>query len=90
MNSYDAIFSNILVLFACQLSLVQSLQLVLTGYRLVETGFTQSSHYSQEIMIFCIRLSIFIPIETNKCLHYLARASYDSGLFGTIFLFHEW
>ena len=27
---------------------------------------------------------------SNKCLHYLVSASHDSGLFGTIFLFHEW
>ena len=52
--------------------------------------------FSQEKMIFCICLSILIKIETNivfnKCLHYLVRASLDSGLFGrpTIFLFHEW
>ena len=43
-------------------------------------------------MIFCICLSILIQTETNICLnkwcHYLVRASHDSGLFDTIFLFH--
>ena len=45
-------------------------------------------------MIISICLSILIQSETkivlNKCLHYLVRASHDSGMFGTIFLFHEW
>ena len=45
-------------------------------------------------MIFSICLSILIHTETNivlnKCLRNLVRASHDSGLFGTIFLFHEW
>ena len=45
-------------------------------------------------MIFCICLSILIQVEANivlnKCLHYLVSASHDSGLFETIFLFHEW
>ena len=84
INSYDAIFSNILVLFARQLS-----------FRLVSTGLTQNLlfHYSQEKMIFCICLSILIQIKANivlnKCLHCLVRVSHDSGLFGTIFLFNE-
>ena len=44
--------------------------------------------------ILCIWLSILVQTETNivlkKCLHYLVRASNDSGLFDKIFLFHEW
>ena len=40
-----------------------------------------------------IWLSILVQTETNIVLislHYLVRASNDSGLFCTIFLFHEW
>ena len=58
-----------------------------------KTGFTQYLlfHYRRDKMTFCICLSILILIEANivlnKCLHYLVRASHDSGLFGTIFIF---
>ena len=45
-------------------------------------------------MMLGICLSFLILIEANivlnKYLHYLLRASHDSGLFGTIFLFYEW
>ena len=45
-------------------------------------------------IIFSIRLSILIQTETNivlnNSLHQLVRAPHDAGLFGTIFLFHEW
>ena len=84
-----------LVKIGGQLPIVLSSQLVKTGSRLVQAGFTQYLlfHYSQEKMIFCIYLSILIQIETNivlnKCLHNLVRASHHLGLFGTVFLFHE-
>ena len=96
INSYGAIFSNSLVLFAWQWPFVLPFQLVKTGSRLDQTGFTQYLlfHYSLEEMIFSIYVSIVIQTETNivlnKCLHYFVRASNDSGLFGIIFLFHEW
>ena len=96
INTYDAIFSNSLGLSARQWSFVLRFQLVKTGSWMVETGFTQYLlfHYSQEEMIFSVCLSSLIQTETNivsnKCLHYLVRASHDSGLLGTIFLFHEW
>ena len=45
-------------------------------------------------MIFSICQSILIQTETNivlnNSLHQLVRAPHDVGLFGTIFLFHEW
>ena len=53
------------------------------------TGFTQYLlfHYSQVKMIL---IQIEANIVLNKCLNYLVSASHDLGLFGTIFLFHEW
>ena len=50
--------------------------------------------FNGEKMIFCICLSIEKQIEANivlnKYLHYLVRASHDSGQLGKLFLFHEW
>ena len=65
INSYDAIFSNSLVLYAWQWSFVLPFQLVKTGSRLDQTGFTQYLlfHYSQEKMTFSIYLSIAKKID---------------------------
>ena len=48
----------------------------------------------EDLYVFSICQSILIQTETdivlNNSLHQLVRAPHDAGLFGTIFLFHEW
>ena len=97
INSYDAI----LVTFWCCLPVNFFCLVFETGLDRFQTGLTSITqnllfHYNQEKLIHCILHS---PISSNtnwskhslkQCLHYLVRASHDSGLFGTKFLFHEW